>query len=202
MADLGGCTIERAVPSLVLKGEKRDVSVLSVRLRGIPEIEKKKIFKMIGDKICSYKAVLSDTNDGILALFNVSAKQFKHEVEAVKASIDIAEEAKKINLNLGIGIHKGEIVFLNEGNIAKYTGLGDTINLAKKLSNKSLGEIFISEEAYNRTDGKINVAKAEKVSEDLGQNVFAVIKINERDKYKEYIDAFVRKTREEERAKN
>jgi len=201
MADLGGCTIERAVPSLVLKGEKRDISVLSVRLRGTSEIEKKKLLKMMGDKICSYKAVLSDTNEGILALFNVSAKQFKHEIEAVKASIDIAEEAKKLNLNLGIGINRGEIVVLTEGNIARYTGLGDTINLAKKLSNKSLGEIFISEEAYDRTDGKINVVKAEKVSEELEQNVFAVTKVNERDKYRKYIDAFVRKTRDEERAR-
>jgi len=202
MLDLGGYTIERAVPSLVLKGDKREVSVLSVRIRGIPEIEKKKLYQMIADKACSYKAVLSDTNEGILALFNVSAKQFKHEIEAVKASIDIADEAKKLNLSLGIGINRGEIIVLNDMNIAKYTSLGDTVNLAKKLSNKSLGEIFISEDVYDRTDGKINVVKAEKVSEELGQKVLAVTKINERDKYKPYIDAFVRKTREEERAKN
>jgi len=197
MVFTGEYEIERAVPELVLKGEKHDVSILSVKIKGLPEADKNKILKMIAGHIHAYKAVLSEGTEGILALFNVSAKQFEHEFEAIKAAMEIASEAKNLKLNFGIGVNKGEIVLSKEKNIAKYTALGDTILLAKRISNKLLGEVLISKEVYNKVGGKIKSEKAEKASKELGEDVFIVTKISERDKYRPYLNSFVRRLKEE-----
>lgn len=101
--------------------------------------------------------------DGILVLFGVPITSQDHADRAVAASFKIHEslaqfnrERKENNLftvNIGIGIHTGDVIAGNVGNSNKleYTVIGDTVNVASRiesLTKKYETELLIGESVF------------------------------------------------------
>lgn len=74
--------------------------------------------------------------DGLLAIFNNPDSAIKAAI-AIKENMGIFNKVNGLDLNNGIGIGFGEIVFGNIGSESKmdYTVIGDTVNSANRLEN-------------------------------------------------------------------
>lgn len=102
--------------------------------------------------------------DGILVLFGVPIASQDHADRAVAAAFAMQQKLKEFNknrrdrelftVNVGIGIHTGEVIAGNVGNSDKleYTVIGDTVNVASRIENltkKFDSQILIGESVYN-----------------------------------------------------
>ena len=193
----------KAIPSLVLRGRKQSVTALAILMRHTDEKQKKELLKIIAEKIYLHRAVLSEGKPGVIvALFNVPVKQFRHELEAIKTAVEIMSEAKRKFINVGIGINSGKAVVSDEKDkIVNYTCMGDVVTLARKLSAKAKSKILISEFVQRITDQNIRGDKEEDVSDEVGQSIYSINKVNEREKYKDYVNSVLRRWEEESKKK-
>ena len=192
----------KAIPSLVLRGRKQNITALAILMRHVDEEQKHELIKIIAEKIYLHRAVLSEGRPGVIvALFNIPANQFRHELEAIKTAIEIMNEARRKFISLGIGIHNGKAVVSDEKNkVINYTCMGDVITLARKLSAQAKNKILVSESVQRITDQNIRGDKEEDISNNMSQSIFSINKVNEREKYKDYVNSVLRRLDQEEKA--
>lgn len=102
--------------------------------------------------------------DGIMVLFGVPVSSKDHADRAISAAFEMREKLAIFNerrkseglftIDIGIGIHSGEVVAGNVGNADKleYTVIGDTVNVASRieaLTKKFETGLLIGESVYN-----------------------------------------------------
>ena len=106
--------------------------------------------------------------DEVVALFTRTNPTGTHEQMAVEAAMAMQEELNKLNIdweitgrptiNIGIGIHTGEVVLGQIGSYDRkdYTAIGANMNYAARLmSVAGPKEVIISEKSYIGLAGKI-----------------------------------------------
>jgi adenylate cyclase len=92
--------------------------------------------------------------DGLMALFGAPFALQNDAEAAVRAAVNMQKSLEELNkvsgkppLNIGIGIHTGEAVvgFLGTERRMDYTAIGDTVNVASRLTSQAgPGQIVIS----------------------------------------------------------
>lgn len=113
--------------------------------------------------------IFNMAGDCLLIGFGVPFPQQDAPKRAVKAAIDmqsafteVFEKWKKCyggTFGLGIGINKGEMIVGNVGssNYMNYTIIGDTVNVASRLTGQARqGEIILSESVYHALSEEFN----------------------------------------------
>lgn len=110
--------------------------------------------------------------DGVLALFGAPISSLNNELNAVKCGLDMLEALKELDekfrgmagqsLDLGIGIHTGEVIVGNVGAIdhIEYTAIGDTVNLAERvqeLTHNYPNSLLITESTYKLIQDQIQI---------------------------------------------
>jgi adenylate cyclase len=111
--------------------------------------------------------------DAAMAVFNSPFDLEDYEYKAVHAAWDLLSSAQELNefcqtqyqkqVTFGIGIQCGEAVIGNIGCESRmdYTAIGDTVNTASRLEGVAApGQILISEEMYERLQGRIQTSFA------------------------------------------
>ncbi len=107
--------------------------------------------------------------DSILAIFGAPVPAADHADRAIQAAVEMMDELSKLNshrlmrgvapIRIGIGVNTGEMI---EGNLGsekrrEYTVLGDSVNLAKRLSdlNKEtpFDTVFVGEATLKALEG-------------------------------------------------
>jgi len=98
--------------------------------------------------------------DGLMALFGAPLALQNDAEAAVRAAVNMQKSLAVLNavsgkapLNIGIGIHTGEAVvgFLGTEGRMDYTAIGDTVNVASRLTSQAgPGQIVISAATYAR----------------------------------------------------
>lgn len=111
--------------------------------------------------------------DGLLALFGVE-NSAEAPLRAVAAGIEMLEAMDRLNsyvetlyekrLQIGIGIHYGEVVIGALGSFTKKreTVVGDAVNLASRIeaANKELGtSLLISQDVYEQVKNQVRVGQ-------------------------------------------
>jgi adenylate cyclase len=96
--------------------------------------------------------------DGLMALFGAPFALQNDAEAAVRAAVNMQKSLAELNkisgkppLNIGIGIHTGEAVvgFLGTERRMDYTAIGDTVNVASRLTSQAgPGQIVISNATY------------------------------------------------------
>jgi adenylate cyclase len=96
--------------------------------------------------------------DGLMALFGAPFALQNDAEAAVRAAVNMQKSLAELNmisgkspLNIGIGIHTGEAVvgFLGTERRMDYTAIGDTVNVASRLTSQAgPGQIVISTATY------------------------------------------------------
>jgi len=156
--------------NLKLGGEKRQVTLLISDLRGFsaisdrlsPEASVEAIniyLEAMTEVINRYHGTINDfIGDGIFAIFGAPIQAEDDAERAIACAIAMQKAMEAINehnqshslplLEMGIGIHTGEVLAGNIGSArrAKYTVMGREVNLAFRIESYTVGgQILVSE---------------------------------------------------------
>lgn len=189
--------VKRAEQVLVLQGEKQPTGVVAIRLKSdITGIAKETISKAL-ERAYSKKAVVNKTGDFIIILFTpLMTKTFKNDETAIKAAVEIDEIFREHNrkfrrdlIDYGIGVNSGEIINKVEEKTLKFTNVGNTINLAKRIAEISSQEVLLSKDIHEKTMNTVKTTKAATGNMDL----FSVKNVVDKDSSTKFIQDFLKR---------
>lgn len=165
---------------LHLGGEKRDVAVLFVDIRGFTPLSEglqpetvvailNEYLALTTKSILAHKGTLDKfVGDATMAVFNAPFDQDDYIYEAVAAAWDMKCGSKELGERLykeygktvgfGVGVNCGVAVVGNIGCDFRmdYTAIGDTVNTAARLeANAKTEQILISEDVYEKIKDRI-----------------------------------------------
>lgn len=171
-----------------LGGEKRDVAVLFVDIRGFTTLSESLTPEEIVQILNQYLSLTTSCifehggmldkfiGDATMAIFNAPNDQEDYVYKAILAGLDMQKKGKALGdklckeygkrVSFGVGIHAGDAVVGNIGseNRMDYTAIGDTVNTASRIEGKSLaGELLISEKVYDLLKDRIDASYKDEV---------------------------------------
>jgi adenylate cyclase len=147
----------RSVEEIISKGERRDITLLFVDIRGFTALSEGMSAENVQAVIHEYLDDMSTlilkwdgtidkyVGDEIVALWNAPVAQREHALLAVRCAYDLVNHAPILEARLaakglppiswGIGVNTGPAVVGNMGSKDRlqYTALGDTVNTASRF---------------------------------------------------------------------
>jgi adenylate cyclase len=165
-----------------LKGHKNNATILFADIRGFTayaeDREPEEVVSMLNTyfeiatrAILDYGGYVDKfIGDCVLGVFGVPVFRKDHAERALRAAVDLMEQLQQHSIHgnfilscVGVGIHSGPIVSGNIGSQAKmeYTVIGDTVNLASRLSGLAgPGEVLVTEAVYEKLRRLVTAAPA------------------------------------------
>jgi class 3 adenylate cyclase len=163
----------------VLGGAEREVTLLVADIRGFTRLSEgmkaadvvallNEVFQLASDRILARGGTIDKfMGDSVMAYFGAPLPQRDHALRAVAAAADLrsalaerqralAPDAPLRGVQLGIGIHTGQVVVGNIGaeQRADFTAVGDAVNVAHRLEKQAApGEILVSEAVQRQVRG-------------------------------------------------
>jgi adenylate cyclase len=153
-----------------LGGESQRITLLFADVRGFTTMAEKmkpreavevlnEFFARMTNVIFEHDGTLDKyLGDGLMALFGAPFALQNDAEAAVRAAVDMQKSLEELNrisgkppLSIGIGVHTGEAVvgFLGTERRMDYTAIGDTVNVASRLTSQAgPGQIVISTATY------------------------------------------------------
>lgn len=188
---------------LKLGGEKRDVAVLFVDIRGFTPLSESLEPEQVVDILNGYLALTTESifrhggtldkfiGDATMAVFNAPFDTEDYIYKAVLAAWDIVQGGNRIekeylekygkSVGFGVGINCGPAVVGNIGCDFRmdYTAIGDTVNTAARLeANAPKSTIYISADVYERLKDRITVKEVGEIplkGKSKGEFVYSVV---------------------------
>ncbi|MGH7335058.1 MAG: adenylate/guanylate cyclase domain-containing protein [Candidatus Rokuibacteriota bacterium] len=170
--------------SLVLSGQRREVTVLFCDVRGFTPLAERlnpeevvlllnEFYNLMIETTFKHDGTLDKfLGDGVMCIFGAPIARADHAMQAVRTAIDMQAGIAELNarfvregrtpIAVGIGLSAGEVVAGTVGSEDRmeYTAIGDSVNLAARLeSNAKPGQILISERTFEMVKDRID-AKA------------------------------------------
>lgn len=186
--------------SVKLGGERRNISVLFVDIRGFTPLSEKcepeeiveilnKYLDLTSKSIFNNQGTLDKfIGDATMAIFNAPLDLEDHAFRAVQAAWEMKQGADELQKELlekygrsvqfGIGINTGDAVVGNIGSKMRmdYTAIGDTVNTSARLeSNAKPGQILMSQATYELVKDKVIVSDLGEIKvkgKEQGINIF------------------------------
>ncbi|MCB2147167.1 MAG: HAMP domain-containing protein [Deltaproteobacteria bacterium] len=165
-----------------LKGHKNEATILFADIRGFTAYAEDREPETVVEMLNTYFEIATRgimdyggyvdkfIGDCVLGVFGVPVFRKDHVERAVRAALDLMDQLHRSSINgnpllssVGIGIHTGPIVSGNIGSQVKmeYTVIGDTVNLASRLSGLAApGEVLVTNAVHNRLRGLVRVEPA------------------------------------------
>ncbi|MDO8516567.1 MAG: hypothetical protein Q7S33_00420 [Nanoarchaeota archaeon] len=182
MVDMSKPTwVSSAESSFVMKGKQEKSSVISLKVSNYYELntlakqELNRIISISKDK----KGVVDSRENYTMIIFTPEiTRNANNEPVAASVAFDMLKEFKEYNrksvnkIIFNLGVHSGDLLIAFEGNKLKYTGMGNTILLAKKMADLDRDKLLVSEAIKGKLMRNL---KSEKVSM-IGNN--AVYSVN------------------------
>lgn len=150
-----------------LKGHKNEATILFADIRGFTAYADEREPEAVVEMLNAYfeiatRAILDYggyvdkfIGDCVLGVFGVPVYRQDHVERAVRSALDLMDQLRRSGVrgnsllsSVGIGIHTGPVVSGNIGSQVKmeYTVIGDTVNLASRLSGLAApGEVLVTE---------------------------------------------------------
>ncbi len=165
-----------------LKGRKNDATILFADIRGFTAYAEEREPEAVVDMLNTYFEIATRAvmdyggyvdkfiGDCVLGVFGVPVFRKDHVERAVRAALDLMDQLHRQSIHgnpllssVGVGIHTGPIVSGNIGSQVKmeYTVIGDTVNLASRLSELAApGEVLVTDAVHNHLRALIRVEPA------------------------------------------
>lgn len=179
-----------------MQGTKQEAALVAVNLKNINSVKNSLILEDIErafKPITENKGLVYKTSGYVIGIFTPQiTKTFKNTDTAVKVAESVMDALVKYNQNhsfkaeVGIGVHTGEIIVDNQG---KFTSLGNTLTLAKKLSDISNQEIILSKEIRARLGTEYKVEKRFV----QGINIYVLTRVYDRGEHKKFVQGFLKR---------
>ncbi len=159
-----------------LGGDLKLITILFLDIRGFTPLSEKLTPPELVDTLNTMFNMITETTlrnegtidkfigDAAMILFNAPLDVAEHERMAVKTAYEIQQGMKKIRdeimekygceVNVGIGIHTGNVVVGNIGSYLRvdYTAIGDNVNIAARIESQTKkGQVHVSEQVYEKT---------------------------------------------------
>jgi len=174
----------------MMKGERKDVSVLFSDIRGYTtlteNLEADKVVEMLNayfetmvEAVFNFEGTLDKfIGDALMAVYGAPLPLKNHAWAAIQSALDMRQRLARFNhdriatnqpeIRIGIGISSGEVVSGNIGSQRKmeYTVIGDGVNLSSRLEGvtKEYGcDIVLSEFTYNLCKDRIWVRELDRI---------------------------------------
>lgn len=172
----------------VIGGEKRKLTVMMADLRGFTAMSESMTPEAVTDILncffdemlqCItkyYGVVIEFLGDAILAVFGASPDSKAQIEEGITAGIKMQKAMAKVNdyiiskglvpLEMGIGIHRGEVFIGNFGSetMMRYNVIGQAVNECSRIEGASVGgQVLVSYDTVQnanaaiKTDGKFTI---------------------------------------------
>ena len=173
---------------LALGGKKRCLTVMMSDLRGFTAMSERMQPHSLLDMLNHYLGEMTEIiqrrsgtiiefiGDGIMAIFGAPAPNENHAADAVAAATEMQMQMQRINawnaehgypsLQMGIGIHTGEVIVGNIGSEkrTKYGVVGSNVNLAGRIESYTVGgQILISPQTRSRISSPLDIAAEQTV---------------------------------------
>lgn len=186
MVDLTRGSMGSAESALVLKGEKNMSAVVAVSVKDygvLSDVAKKALHEAI-EGVRKMKGLVDWRGDYIFVVFSpIATKTYKNEILATRAGMEILNELNVYNkkfrdkIKFGVGVHVGELVASKDKGKLKYTSIGNTISLAKRIADSEGGKLLISDEIRKKLLRELKVLKGKEIS---GNQIYEVSEIKDR----------------------
>jgi adenylate cyclase len=166
--------------TLILSGERRDVTVLFCDIRGFtPTAESippedvvdllNSFYDLMIEATFKYDGTLDKfLGDGVMAIFGAPLFRQDHAVMAARAALAMQVGVRQLSaervalgkppLSVGIGLNAGEAIAGTVGTSERmeYTVIGDSVNLASRLESiAGPGQVLVSATTYARLNGAV-----------------------------------------------
>jgi adenylate cyclase len=163
----------RSISDIISKGERRDLTLLFVDIRGFTAMSEampaedvlaviQEYLNDISSLILKWDGTIDKyVGDEIVAMWNAPTAQPQHALWAVRCAYDIVAEADALQAKLasrglppiswGVGVNTGPAVVGNMGSRERlqYTALGDTVNTAARFCSVAPAfTVLIGEATY------------------------------------------------------
>jgi adenylate cyclase len=170
--------------SLVLSGQRREVTVLFCDIRGFTPLAERlnpeevvlllnEFYNLMIETTFKHDGTLDKfLGDGVMCIFGAPIARDDHAMQAVRTALDMQAGITDLSarfvregrtpIAVGIGVSAGEVVAGTVGgeDRMEYTAIGDSVNLAARLeSTAKPGQILISERTFEMVKDRID-AKA------------------------------------------
>ncbi|MFT3707030.1 MAG: adenylate/guanylate cyclase domain-containing protein [Archangium sp.] len=174
---------------LKLGGQRDFVTIMMTDLRGFTSMcgsmEPEDVVRLLNHYleimtriITKYGGTIDEfIGDAILVVFGAPVKLEKAETRAVACAIEMLNAMPEVNkwnvehklpeVEMGIGVHSGEVVLGNIGSElrAKYGIVGSTINLTSRVESFTVGgQVLISEATRERCGDALSIGTTQVVS--------------------------------------
>lgn len=191
--------------AVVLGGENRIATIVFCDIRGYTSLTEKintltavqilnDFLSSMTEEVFTHEGTLDKyIGDCVMAIFGAPVAHPDDPLRAIKAALGMKERVHTLReewrknlkiaeveaFEIGIGIHTGEVIAGNVGNINRmeYTVVSTAVNLASRLENAALpGQILISKDTYKSTKDFI---KAKKLPPVILKNISKPVEVYE-----------------------
>ena len=187
LVDMTKGTSGSAESALVLKGEKYTSVIVALSIKNYATLggnAKNMLAKAI-DETKELKGLVDHREDYIFIVFSpLVTKTYKNEILASKTGLKILKSLNDYNkkfkekIEFNLGVHVGELISSKVEGKLKYTGLGNTISLAKRIADSDNGKLLVSEDIRKKMLRDLKVVKAG----EIGKNqTYEVSEIRDRE---------------------
>jgi hypothetical protein len=187
VVDLTAGKISSAESTLVLKGQKYPSAVISISIKNLDKLKpitKESLTKAI-EQAKDAKGLIDWKEDHIFIIFStIFSKTYNNEMLAAKTAFNIWKSLKELNnkisdkIDFNIGVNSGDLIASKQGEKLQYTAIGNTISLAKRISDSDSGKMLVSENIRNKGIRDLRSEKTQSIGE---HQVYSVLDIRDRE---------------------
>ena len=175
MMDLTKKSVGTAESTLVLKGEKHPSAVVALSIKNYSELKdhaKKALISTInGTK--DMKGLVDWRGDYVFVVFSpLVTKTYTNEALAAKAGFMIKKALTEYNkkfkehIDFNLGVHAGELIASKKDGKLKYTSIGNTISLAKRIADSDRGKLIVSDDVRKKLLRDLKVTKGKEIGKN------------------------------------
>lgn len=174
--------VDEAEHLVVGDGRKEQASLVVIKFRSVNN----EILGKAREIIKRNKGAVYHSDDFLIGIFSSpTTKTFDNEMIAVRTADSIEREIKG-RAEYGIGVHNGELI-VKKGEKLRFTSLGSTLPLGKKIAELSINELLLSESVNSRVMNQVKTIRKEME----GLKLYNIKEIANREKYSKFISDFV-----------
>jgi class 3 adenylate cyclase len=163
----------QAESTLVLQGEKHMSAVVALSIKdyeGLSDVARNSLKEIVENS--KGKGVVDYRSDYIFVLFNpLVTRTYGNESLATRCGMKIVESLNNYNkkfrdkITFGLGVHAGELIVAKEKGKLKYTGIGNAISFAKRMSDVDSGKVVVSDIVKKKLLRELRVLKGKEIGE-------------------------------------
>ncbi len=183
--------------NIIDSGRKEEVSIVSLKIKNLAQLQQTSgpALQTIDNALLQAKTIgakIYVDKDYRLIIFSPTiTKEKENVINAIKIAKEIDDlfnnfnNSSAIKIEYGISVHTGDLIIESKDNTIKFVSLGNTLAIAKRISEIANFEVLLSETVHAKTIGKIKVEKFQDTS------YWRLKKISEREAYSDFINRFV-----------